>query len=485
MTLTITDSTGKITYKKVYYGDENVGKLAENIQLKAGDKITFSTKEGMKIDSVADLVGKQKYTFTFLVTPNLHLIRADENTKPIIIVPKKVIDLEAGTNFDPLASVTAQNGDGSQIKLTADNISSDINLNRGGFYHVIYHVIDKNGNVATERVTVQVTEPLTVHFVNADGTPVIENNSLIPEVKINGLAGQIVPVKYTIPNGWVIEKGQEIPTKYELHLNHNDIFIKIKHQIMNISTIDPKATKTIYRKIIFNFPDGKNKEITQNATFHRTVIKDLVTGILSYDNWNEESVKLPEVPVPNIAGYKANISKIGAESINATDSNKLINVNYIALLIENKNDEQEIKVTPLVKHAEVEKYDKNSADNSNTRVQNIDVDTRNKIRVNSVKSQSLQIYENKEIISAKNSNTMHKDSYKSLSIQKNAMINDRADKSKRDAHHNKVNNINSKLPQTGNKQNDESISIIGFIISSFTLLGWSKYWEKLIKKIEK
>ncbi|VDG19899.1 mucus-binding protein [Lactobacillus plantarum] [Lactiplantibacillus mudanjiangensis] len=80
-------------------------------------------------------------------------------------------------------------------------------------------------------------------------------------------------------------------------------------------------TATVKRVINYVYADGgaAQPSVTQTASATRTATIDLVTGDVSYGDWNKDKVTLPAQQTPALSGYTADLAEVAHVDVVATD----------------------------------------------------------------------------------------------------------------------------------------------------------------------
>jgi hypothetical protein len=133
-------------------------------------------------------------------------------------------------------------------------------------------------------------------------------SQVIRYVDQNGkeISTQIVPGKYGVdttftpklPNNW--QAANTIPTSIKIGENGGSTTI-----VVEAKTEKVQQTKTVTETIHYHTANGKqlfaDKEMKVNFT--RTGVKNLVTGEITWNNWNKDKESFNEVPSPKVSGY--------------------------------------------------------------------------------------------------------------------------------------------------------------------------------------
>ena len=116
---------------------------------------------------------------------------------------------------------------------------------------------------------------------------------------------------------------------YTVHLKHGSKVVKADPSNVN-------SQKEVKRMIIVNAPDGTKTTKVQTVVFTRDGLKDLVTGKISYPDWDEIATKVfPQDDVPQYLGYTSIVAgrkqtTIAARNVRPTDADQEIEVSYVA-----------------------------------------------------------------------------------------------------------------------------------------------------------
>ncbi|HFI0449135.1 TPA: hypothetical protein ACGOY6_001365 [Streptococcus suis] len=176
----------------------------------------------------------------------------------------------------------------------------------------------------------------------------------------------------------IYEKGYELSKSFSLEVASNDeVSIQVRPIVKVISVATAKKAnsgiegftrlswpkgveasnlqKLVVRKIQFCNDAGEEiaPSIEQELALTRKANVSLPTGRISYGEWSGESDVFPEIEVPEVAGYKPHIEKVGEQKINSDTASQVVTVVY-------QHNPQQINV-----------YYLNSSDNSKVFVDEI------------------------------------------------------------------------------------------------------------------
>ena len=150
------------------------------------------------------------------------------------------------------------------------------------------------------------------------------------QLKVNtGLAHPDNPATIALPANWELDDGNDLsPVKMA---SGQTIALRVRHQTSDVSTTDASAKEEFTRTInIFDPYQGQLQPITQTAVFHRSAIKDLVTGIVTYGSWVPAQGIFVKVDIPSVAGYTPD-RQVNEEKVDPLNGkNETIDVHYQA-----------------------------------------------------------------------------------------------------------------------------------------------------------
>ena len=150
------------------------------------------------------------------------------------------------------------------------------------------------------------------------------------QLKVNtGLAHPDNPATIALPANWKLDDGNDLsPVKMA---SGQTIALRVRHQTSDVSATDASAKEEFTRTInIFDPYQGQLQPITQTAVFHRSAIKDLVTGIVTYGSWVPAQGIFVKVDIPSVAGYTPD-RQVNEEKVDPLNGkNETIDVHYQA-----------------------------------------------------------------------------------------------------------------------------------------------------------
>ena len=275
--------------------------------------------------------------------------------------------------------------DGNTITLNKDDltdwgkaVSNNYQLYAKQILPTTYKIdtVSNDGNLTP--ITVYVVQPRTVQFTFADNDSTVngQHPQVGDAVSVTGMTGSTTSVSLTVPAGYKLVEGQQLPTTYTFVKGEQNQVILLTHQHVTVNPDSPKTpsdklpdnpgksypsgvakddlTKTVTRKVTIVTPDGKQTVTNQTVTFTRNATVDEVTGNVTYGSWSENgkhtfaTVDVPNVPgytatgdVPNLTvtpdsqdttvtiGYTANKQSVNVNYVDVSDGNKVVHATTV------------------------------------------------------------------------------------------------------------------------------------------------------------
>ena len=178
----------------------------------------------------------------------------------------------------------------------------------------------------TQNETIDITYVASEHTSHVK---LVDNdNKTIQDTPVMGKTGETANVSVTVPKGWQLVSGQELPTQISFNAEgHPDVIVQIEHKTIKVTPDNPKENgtvlpdnpslhfngvshddlnKTVTREVTITDPTGKKSTTTQTVTFTRGATVDEVTNKVTYDDWSENGKHtFDKVEVPTVQGYTA------------------------------------------------------------------------------------------------------------------------------------------------------------------------------------
>lgn len=117
-----------------------------------------------------------------------------------------------------------------------------------------------------------------------------------------------------------------------------------------------QLTKQVTRQLQLVYDNGEkiSGNIHQTVTFKRTASVNLVTGEVSYGEWQTKDAVFPAVELPDIDGYKASLTHLPEEAVEAETLDSLVEVVYhpkpaqVTIIFQDADSKEELGREDLV-----------------------------------------------------------------------------------------------------------------------------------------
>ncbi|TDM83452.1 hypothetical protein CEE91_12475 [Lactobacillus crispatus] len=203
----------------------------------------------------------------------------------------------------------------------------------------------------TQNETIDITYVASEHTSHVK---LVDNdNKTIQDTPVTGKTGETANVSVTVPKGWQLVSGQELPTQISFNAEgHPDVVVQIEHKTIKVTPDNPKENgtvlpdnpsvhfngvshddlnKTVTREVTITDPTGKKSTTTQTVTFTRGATVDEVTNKVTYDDWSEGGKHtFDKVDVPTVPGYTASQNEVPATKVTSDTTNQTIDISYTA-----------------------------------------------------------------------------------------------------------------------------------------------------------
>ena len=182
-------------------------------------------------------------------------------------------------------------------------------------------------------------ETIDVHYQANDGNIqeidyVDQDGNLINHLNLSGKTDAVAKISYQAPNNWRIVPGQTLPGEVQFKVYNPVIKVIVEHQTKDVTGLDQElgiqTSKTVTRQITITMPTGQVSEIKQSAQFQRSAVQDLVTGMISFGEWQwQDGDQVFEKFIPaTIAGYRPNYQVIDELTPTALMNDSVYQVSY-------------------------------------------------------------------------------------------------------------------------------------------------------------
>ena len=194
--------------------------------------------------------------------------------------------------------------------------------------HVITHYVPSVAEVPAKVVNSHTANSqVEITYAPASESQVIryvdQNGKEISTQIVSGKYGLDTTFTAQLPNNW--QAANTIPTSIKIGENGGLTTI-----IVEAKTEKVQQSKTVTETIHYHTANGKqlfaDKEMEVN--FFRTGVKNLVTGEITWNNWNKDKESLNEVLSPKVSGYTASPAKVAAQTVTPNSEDLVFNVIY-------------------------------------------------------------------------------------------------------------------------------------------------------------
>ena len=194
--------------------------------------------------------------------------------------------------------------------------------------HVITHYVPSVAEVPAKVVNSHTANSqVEITYAPASESQVIryvdQNGKEISTQIVSGKYGLDTTFTAQLRNNW--QAANTIPTSIKIGENGGLTTI-----IVEAKTEKVQQSKTVTETIHYHTANGKqlfaDKEMEVN--FFRTGVKNLVTGEITWNNWNKDKESLNEVLSPKVSGYTASPAKVAAQTVTPNSEDLVFNVIY-------------------------------------------------------------------------------------------------------------------------------------------------------------
>ena len=194
--------------------------------------------------------------------------------------------------------------------------------------HVITHYVPSVAEVPAKVVNAHTANSqVEITYAPASESQVIryvdQNGKEISTQIVSGKYGLDTTFTPKLPNNW--QAANTIPTSIKIGENGGLTTIVIEAKTEKV-----QQSKTVTETIHYHTANGKqivaDKEMKVNFT--RTGVKNLVTGEITWNSWNNAEEIFNEVPSPKVSGYTASPAKVAAQTVTPNSEDLVFNVIY-------------------------------------------------------------------------------------------------------------------------------------------------------------
>ncbi|MEY8441904.1 YSIRK-type signal peptide-containing protein [Lactobacillaceae bacterium 24-114] len=247
----------------------------------------------------------------------------------VVVSNDATYQAEASSLLNQLDAAIAQN----PYEIPAYTLNVPLNVT----FHVSYKEVS---------TPVTPTQDTTVTYTFHDIT---DNKNVAGGTSVTGQPGTIKSINLTIPEGYKLAPGQNLPVSVTMPADNTTIIINLVHETKTVTPGEPGVTPEnpayedlfhkVTRTIIVNDPvTGQAETTTQTVVFGRTGTYDEVTKqFTDFGDWkvyanneltNETAGTWAEFDAPEFSGYTPSQAKVEAETVNADTADQTVVISY-------------------------------------------------------------------------------------------------------------------------------------------------------------
>ena len=230
----------------------------------------------------------------------------------------KDVDSPKVSGYDPdIATVK-----GVTVKPTDSDVTKEVKYSRGN-YNITINYVDSNDN----------DKVIKTDKVSGNPDKVISYQDQLKQI-LHDLPGYVIDKnKSTLP----LDNNNDIKLPADV-TGDKDYQVVLKHDSKTIHAGDKNPvtgkdedglTKTITQTIKYTGAPSSIADNVQKVTFKRDADVDMVTGKLTYHDWNNKELSFKDVASPTVTGYDANPSSIKGATVTPDDNDITKTVTYV------------------------------------------------------------------------------------------------------------------------------------------------------------
>ena len=313
--------------------------VADNTTYTVGFKhATSNVKDGDKNpitgDTIAGLNKEIKQTIKYTGTPNniadnVQTVRFTRGGKVDLITGKVILQdwNESEQSFKDVDSpkVAGYKPDnatvkGATVKPTDSNITKEVKYSRDS-YNINIDYVDSNTG-----------KTIKTDKVSGNSDKVISYQDQLKQI-LHDLPGYVVDKdKTTLPldnnNDIKLPDSVTGDKDYQVVLKHDSKTMHAGDKNPVTGKDEDSLTKTITQTIKYTGVPSAIADNVQKVTFKRDADVDMVTGKLTYHDWDNKELSFKDVDSPKVAGYKPDIINVKGATVKPTDSDVAREVKY-------------------------------------------------------------------------------------------------------------------------------------------------------------
>ena len=297
--------------------------------VKDGDKNPVT---GDKIDGLSKTVTQ---TIKYTGAPS----EIADNVQKVTFTRNATVDLVTGKvsyfdwdnkelSFKDITSPTVKgyNSDiavvkGTTVKPTDDDITKEVKYTRGN-YKITINYVDTDDN----------NKVVKTDMVNGNPEKVIAYKDQMDSI-VKSLTGYVLNKEKTnlpLDSDGNIKLADDILTdvEYQVGLKHDSKIMHAGDKNPVSGKEEDSLTKTITQTIKYTGAPNTISDNVQKVAFKRDADVDMVTGKLTYHDWDNKELSFKDVDSPKITGYEPDITTVKGTTVKPTDSNITKEVKY-------------------------------------------------------------------------------------------------------------------------------------------------------------
>ena len=210
---------------------------------------------------------------------------------------------------------------GATVKPTDSDVTKEVKYSRGNYKITIKYVdTDDNDKV------------IKTDMVNGNPEKVIAYKDQMDSI-VNSLAGYVLNKEKTnlpLDSDGNIKLADDILTdvEYQVGLKHDSKIMHAGDKNPVTGKDEDGLTKTITQTIKYTGAPTDISDNVQKVTFKRDADVDMVTGKLTYHDWDNKELSFKDVDSPKVTGYEPDIVTVKGTTVKPTDSDVTKEVKY-------------------------------------------------------------------------------------------------------------------------------------------------------------
>ena len=211
---------------------------------------------------------------------------------------------------------------GTTVKPTDSNITKEVKYSRGN-YNITINYVDSNDN----------DKVIKTDKVSGNPDKVISYQDQLKQI-LHDLPGYVIDKdKTTLPldsnNDIKLPAGITGDKDYQVVLKHDSKTMHAGDKNPVTGKDEDGLTKTIMQTIKYTGAPSSITDNVQKVTFKRDADVDMVTGKLTYHDWDNKELSFKDVASPTVTGYDANPSSVKGATVTPDSNDITKTVTYV------------------------------------------------------------------------------------------------------------------------------------------------------------